>query len=104
MWDIDKYVKTNEQCSKPKSMMVLPNTYPCEIDTSEELGPQEALYCQSLIGIACWVVELGRVNIYTEVSMLPLQIALARQRRLEAFFRMFFVSQEASQCRDGLGA
>ena len=36
-------------------------------DISEELGPQEASYYQSLIWILRWIVELGRVDICVEV-------------------------------------
>ena len=35
--------------------------YHPDIDVSNELGPQEAAYYQSIIGIICWIVELGYV-------------------------------------------
>jgi hypothetical protein len=41
-----------------------------EIDESPELDPTRANFYQSQIGILRWCVELGRIDIITEVSML----------------------------------
>ena len=62
--------------------------YP-EIDISEELGAQEASYLQSLIGILRWMVELGRVDICTETSMMSYHLALPQRGHLEILFHMF---------------
>ena len=43
----------------------------------------------SLIGIVWWMVELGRVDICTEVSMMSSHLALPREGHLEAVFHMF---------------
>ena len=65
-------------------------TYRPELDFSPELEPKEATYYQSQIGILRWmVVELGRVDIITEVSELASQVALPREGHLEAVFRMY---------------
>ena len=45
----------------------LSGDYRPELDTSSELGPAEALYYQSLIGVLRWIVKLGWVNICCEV-------------------------------------
>eukprot|EP00978_Attheya_sp_CCMP212_P010641 scaffold25919_cov25-Attheya_sp.AAC.1 len=65
--------------------------YRPELDISEELGSKEASYYQSQIGILQWMVELGRVDIITEVSMLASQMAMQRQRRghLDAIFHIY---------------
>jgi hypothetical protein len=39
-------------------------------DVSPELGPDETTFFMQLVGILRWMVELGRVDISTEVSML----------------------------------
>ena len=52
------------------------NDYRPEIDVSPELDATDAAYYQSLIGILQWMVELGRVDICTEVSMLSSCLAL----------------------------
>ena len=41
-----------------------------KLDETEELSPEDALHYHSLIGVLRWIVELGHVDIITEVSML----------------------------------
>eukprot|EP00978_Attheya_sp_CCMP212_P013954 scaffold35295_cov60-Attheya_sp.AAC.1 len=62
--------------------------YRPELDISEELGSEEASYYQSQIGILRWMIELGRVDIITEVSMLASQMAMPRRGHLEIIFRI----------------
>ncbi len=66
-----------------KLTRLVPNPFPTdyrpELDTSPELPPEHALYYQSLMGIFRWMIELGRVDICTEVSMLSSHKALPRQ-------------------------
>ena len=45
----------------------LPANYRPEFDMTEELEGEEASYYQSLVGILRWMVELGRIDIITEV-------------------------------------
>ena len=59
------------------------------IDNSDELGDEEASYYQSLIGILRWMVELGRVDICTEVSMMSSHLALPRKGHLTALTHVF---------------
>ena len=63
--------------------------YRPEIDVSKELNPTEAAYYQSLIGILCWIVELGRMDMTCEVSMMASMMALPRERHLHELFHMF---------------
>ena len=67
----------------------LSTNYRPEIDTSPELEPQQASYYQSLIGILRWIVELGRVDITCEVSMMASCMALPREGHLKQLFHMF---------------
>jgi hypothetical protein len=41
--------------------------YRPELDTSEELDTEKAARYQLDIGILIWIVEIGRVNVITEV-------------------------------------
>ena len=54
--------------------MLFANPFPVDfdpiVDTSAELDEDEASYYSSLIGIVRWMVEIGRVDIAVEVSML----------------------------------
>ena len=72
------------RCNSP-----MQTSYRPETDTSPELSPKDAAYFQSLIGILRWIVELGRVYICLEVSMLSSHLALPRQGHLEQLFHVF---------------
>jgi hypothetical protein len=45
----------------------MPPSYRPELDISPELNPEQANYFQSQIGVLRWAVELGRIDIMTEV-------------------------------------
>ena len=66
-----------------------PTGYSSELDTSPELEPEQASYYQSQIGILRWMVELGRVDIITEVSVLSSHLALPREGHLEAVYHIY---------------
>ena len=59
------------------------------MDSSYELGPILLNYYQTQIGVLRWMVELGRINIITEVSMLASKLLISREDHLEAVFHMF---------------
>jgi hypothetical protein len=63
--------------------------YTPEIDESPELDPTRANFYQSQIGILRWCVELGRIDIINEVSMLSTHLCLPREGHLEAVFNVF---------------
>ena len=59
-------------------------SYDLELDTSPELDPDVASYYLMIIGILRWMIELGRFDIITKVSLLLSHIALPREGHLEA--------------------
>ena len=59
------------------------------LDISPELGLKDASYYQSLIGVLRWIVELGRVDICLECSIMSSQIALPRIGHLEQVLHIF---------------
>ena len=65
------------------------STYRPELDVSEELLPSDTSYYQSLIGILWWIVELGRVDICLEVSMMSSHLALPRKGHMEQVMQIF---------------
>jgi len=67
----------------------LQRDYRPEMDTSPELDAGSANYFQSLIGILRWMVELGRIDMIAEVSMLSSHLACPREGHLEAVFHIF---------------
>ena len=87
--NVESYLKARGKGLRARAKSVLPKDYCPEIDVTEELGPDEASYYQSLIGVLRWMVELGRVDICTEVSMMSSHLALPRCGHLEALFHIF---------------
>jgi hypothetical protein len=63
--------------------------YKPELDESPDLDPVKANFYQPQIGILCWFVELGRIDIITEVSMLSTYLCLPREGHLDAVFHVF---------------
>ena len=59
------------------------------MDSSAEMGPS-LLYCyQTQIGVLIWMLELQRIYIITEASMLASQLTLPQEGHLEAVFQTF---------------
>ena len=63
--------------------------YRPESDTSPELGAEGHRYYQELIGMLRWAVEIGRLDILLEVSMLSHHLALPREGHLEQVMHIF---------------
>ena len=59
------------------------------MEVSRELNEVDAAYYQSLIGILRWMVELGRVDVCLEVSMMSSHLALPREGHLEQVLHIF---------------
>ena len=66
----------------------LTRDYHPEVNLSTELNTEDAAYFQSLIGILHWIIELGRVDVCCEVSMLLSCLVLPREGHLQALFHI----------------
>ena len=60
-----------------------------DLDTTNELDEDQATYYESQIGILHWIVELGRIHIATEVSLLASHVALPRKGHLQTVFHIY---------------
>ena len=58
--------------------------YDPELDINPELDPDAVSYYLTVIGILRWMIELGRIDIITEVSLLSSHMALPIEGHLEA--------------------
>ena len=56
---------------------------------SPVLNPMDAACHQSLAGILRWIVELGRVDICLEVSLMSLHLGMPCEGHLLALFHIF---------------
>jgi hypothetical protein len=63
--------------------------YKPELDVSPELGIEGHRYYQELTGILWWAVELGRLDILLEVSLLSTYLAAPHEGHLEQVFHIF---------------
>ena len=72
-----------------KASSPLSDSYKPELDTTPELDKSEASYYMSLVGILRWIVELNRIDVAVEVSMMSSVMALPRKGHLNQLFHMF---------------
>ena len=63
--------------------------YQPEVDVTGDLDTEDASYYHSLIGILQFIVELGRIDITCEVSMMNSHLALPREGHLKEIFNVF---------------
>ena len=74
---------------KPKAMTPMQTSYRPELDVSPELEASDASYYQSLIGVLRWIVELGRVDMCLECSLMSSQLAMPRVGHLHQVLHIF---------------
>ena len=72
-----------------KCLTPLSSGYRPEMDTSPELKADGVQYYQELVGVLRWAVEIGRVDILLEVSLMSTHLALPRQGHLEQIIHIF---------------
>ena len=93
---IQEAVRTTERRMKERGLLFpktfygpWPSNYNAELDASEELDGQMTNDYQCLIGILHWIIELGRVDVITEVSTLASYLAAPRAGHLEAAIHIY---------------
>ena len=93
--NVSNYLKERHQNGDTKFSMPnkattpIQTSYRPELDVSPVLGPEDSAYHQSLIGILRWMIEIGRVDICLEGSMLASHMAMPREGHLEQLFHIF---------------
>ena len=69
--------------------------YKAVMDTSKALDLADTFFFQSIIGVMRWMVEIGRINIATEVSLISSHIDYPEERHIEAVLHvMAYLKQE----------
>ena len=66
-----------------------PSKYHPELDESLECNDSDIRFCQEMVGILRWVVELGRVEILLEVSLTSSYITCPYIGHMKALIHMF---------------
>ena len=86
---IEEHLKKTGEKLPYKAPTSLSSNYHPGIDVSPELGEIEAAYYHSLIGVLRLIVELGRVDMDIEVSMMFPHLALPRVGHLKEIYHIF---------------
>ena len=87
--NVEKHLRERHLQLPAKALTPLPTGYRPETDVSNALDPKDAAHYQSLIGVLRWIVELGRVDICCEVSMMSSHLALPREGHLLRVYHIF---------------
>jgi hypothetical protein len=87
--NVQDWLEQRGRALKTKTTTVLPSGYRPELDVSELLNDEDASYYMQQIGVLRWAVELARVDICCEVSMMAAFNAMPRKGHLEAVFHIF---------------
>jgi hypothetical protein len=74
---------------KTKTSSALPSNYQPELDTTRLCNDEDTNFYQQQIGVLRWAVELGRIDICTEVSVLSAYMAAPRTGHLSALMHLF---------------
>jgi hypothetical protein len=81
--------KRKEKPLKTKTSCVLPSGWKPEVDVTDLLSDEDASFYQSQIEVLRWAVELGRIDLATEVSMLAAFSTAPRQGHLAAVLHVW---------------
>ena len=72
-----------------KAYTPLPADYKPELETSPELKSDGIQTYQEMIGMIRWDVELGRVDVLLEASLMSTYMAMPREGHLQMLYRIF---------------
>ena len=87
--NIEQMLAESNQRLPIKCRTPLSSGYRSELDTSPKLKTEGLQRYQELIGILRWAVELGKVDILLETSLMLTHLALPRQGHLEHLHHIF---------------
>jgi hypothetical protein len=87
--NVEDYLQRDGKSLPKRANAPFTSNYRPEVDITAELDPLQSAYYQSLIGILRWIVELGRIDITAEVSMMASCMAMPRKGHLEQLFHVF---------------
>ena len=88
--NVKDYLQRNGKSLPKRANTPFTSNYRPKVDITAELDLiHQSAYYQSLIGILRWIVELGRIDITAEVSMMASCMAMPRKGHLEQLFHIF---------------
>ena len=84
---------------KKQGKTPLPSNYKPELDTTAELNGEMGSRYLQLIGILRWSIELGRIDVLTETSIMSQYAANPRKGHLEAVYHIFLYLSKHEKSR-----
>ena len=87
--NVEIWLEKRKERLPTRHACVFPSNWKPELDVTPELLEEDAHYYQQQIGVLRWLVELGRVDICTEVSMLAAFSAAPREGHLAAVLHLY---------------
>ena len=97
--NIEQMLAESNQRLPTKCRTPLSSGYRPELDTSPESKTQGLQRYQELIGILRWAVEVGRVDILLETSLMSTHFALPRRGHLEKLYHIFGYLKMNPKCK-----
>jgi Reverse transcriptase (RNA-dependent DNA polymerase) len=97
--NVKGWIDERNRTLKGKAPSVLPSGYRPELDTSKYCNGDEANYYQQQIGVLRWAVELGRIDIAVEVSMLASYTAAPRTGHFDSLLHIFAYLSQHTQSK-----
>jgi hypothetical protein len=97
--NVRNWLRDRNQELKLRASSVLPSNYRPELDGTDYCNEEESTYYQQQIGVLRWAVELGRIDITAEVSMLAAFTAAPRVGHFSALMHMFSYLEHHNRSR-----
>ena len=87
--NLEKNIKSIGMKLPSHTKLPMDKSFEAALDKSEFLDDEMSNYYQSLIGVLRWIVEMGRMDITTEVSILSSYVASPRMGHFQELLRIF---------------
>ena len=81
--NVESYLKKKGLSFPKSSDSPLPTSHMPDLDVLPELSVDDVSRFESLVGVLSWTIELGRVDVCLEASMMASCIDLSREGHLE---------------------
>ena len=93
--NVEAFLNASGQRLPSKATTPMQANYRPELDTSAELKLEGMRYYQELIGVLRWAIELGRIDIIMEVSMLYTHLVTQRRTPSTGLPHLCFFEEQA---------
>ena len=86
---VEEAIEHREYDMSMKAKTPFSTKYSPELDTTPALDADDTRLCQEWVGILLWTVELGRLDICLEVSLISSHVANPRRGHLKKILHFF---------------